>query len=194
MQIQRVLFSLMLAFLVSANCLAQDEKTETSSPKATKAKARAIKATTTQLLKAFGAANLTDEQKEKAAALVEKHIQGVLDARAAEGSFLTAAQKKARTDAIAKAKKDGVKGKKVAAAAVAAMGLSEEQLAEYNAVKKNVNAAQNKIKDAITALLTDEQETSLSKKGKGGKKKDGVAATTGNGKTQKVSLKLPGMT
>lgn len=170
MQVPKILFTMMLACLVCANCLAQDE-TKTSNPKATKAKAKAVKTLTTQLMKAFSAANLTDEQKTKAAALIEKHIGGVMEARKAEASLLTDEQKKARTAAMAKAKEDGLKGAEMNKAVTAALGLSEEKLKELSAAKKKITAAQNKIKNAITGLLTDEQKAAMPKKGKGGKKK-----------------------
>ena len=186
MQIHKILFSLTLAFLVAANCMAQDE-TKTSNPKAKKATARAIKNTTAQMMKAFEPAKLTGEQKEKAQAIIAKHVPKVMAARDAQNSLLSDEQKAKRKEALAKAKESGAKGNRGAAAGVKAMGLSEEELKKYTAAKKKVTEANVKIKDAIMALLTKEQKIAMpapkgkkgaAKKGankKGGKKKDKAA-------------------
>ena len=195
MQITKVWFSLALAVMMAATCVAQDTDKK-KDQKADKAKARAIKNTTAQMMKAFSKANLTDEQKEKATAIVEKHIASLIDARKAQDALLTDEQKKSRTEAVAKAKEDGTKGNKLNVIGTKAMGLSKEKMKEYNAAKKKVNGVTAKMREAITALLTDEQKAAMPKKGarKGKKKKaDGDGAEKGADKTQTVSLKLPGM-
>lgn len=172
MQIHKVLFSLTLAFLVAANCMAQDE-TKTSNPKAKKAAERAVKNATTQMMKAFDAAKLTDEQKEKAAAIIKKHAPNVMAARKAQDSLLSDEQKAKRKTAVAKAKEDGAKGNKATAAGLAALGLSDDEMKKFKEANKKVTAASAKMKEAISALLTDEQKAAMPKrkKGKGGKKK-----------------------
>ena len=203
MQIHKILFSLTLAFLVAANCMAQDE-TKTSN-RAKKATERAIKNTTTQMMKAFEKANLTDEQKEKAQEIIAKHVPDVMAARKAQDSLLSDEQKAKRKEAIAKAKEDGAKGAKTAAAGIEAMGLSEEELKEFTAAKKKVTLANAKIKDAIMALLTKEQMVAMpAKKGKKGKKRAGKEnpakvpgkpaedAGKGEKRAKKNSAKVPG--
>ena len=172
MQITKVLLSLTLALVVSVTCFAQD-----NDKKAKKANERAVKNTTTQMMKFFAKANLTDEQKEKATAVITKHVGDLMAARKAQDSMLTAEQKKARTEAIAKAKKDGAKGGKLAAVGTKALGLSEEDMKKYNAAKKKVNDINMKMREAIMAMLSDEQKAALPKRGgakkgakKGGKK------------------------
>jgi hypothetical protein len=164
MQITKVLLSLTLALVVSVTCFAQD-----NDKKAKKANERAVKNTTTQMMKFFAKANLTDEQKEKATAVIEKHVADLIAARKAQDSMLTAVQKKARTEAIAKAKKDGAKGGKIAAVGTKAMGLSEEEMKKYTAAKKKVNDINMKMRETIMAMLTDEQKAAMPKRG-GGKK------------------------
>jgi hypothetical protein len=187
MHLRKVMFSLVLTCLVAANCVAQDE-----SPKAKKAAERAVANLTKQTMKQFAAAKLTDEQKEKAAAIVKKHVGAVTEARKAQDSILTDDQKKSRTEAIAKAKKDGVKGNKVYAMGVKAMGLSEEEQKKYDKAKKKFQEVQGKMKSALMEILTDEQKAAMPKRGKGNKKKKKNDKATSS--TQTVSLKLPGMT
>jgi hypothetical protein len=189
MQIHKILFSLTLAFLVAANCMAQDE-TKTSNPRAKKATERAIKNTTTQMMKAFEKANLTDEQKQKAQEIIAKHAPKVMAARKAQDSLLSDEQKAKRKEAIAKAKEDGTKGNKSAAAGIKAMGLSDEELKKFSAAKKKVTEANGKIKVAIMALLTKEQKTSMpAPKRKKGAAKKGGAKKSGGKKKDKAAGK-----
>lgn len=193
MQITKVALGLMLALLVTATCVAQDTDKKQDA-KAKKATERAIKNTTAQMMKAFSKANLTDEQKEKAAAVVKKHVPSLIKARKAQEALLTDEQKKNRTEAMAKAKEEGTKGNKLNAVGTKAMALTKEEMKKYNAAKKQVNKVTANMKEAITALLTDEQKALMPKRGnrQGKKKKDGADKEAG--KTQTVSLKLPGMT
>ncbi len=182
MQIHRVLFTMVLGLIVTANCFAQDDA------RAKKQKAKALKSSTKQIMRQFKAAELTDEQKEKATAIIEKHIDSVIEARKASEGLLSDEQKEKRKAGIAAAKEEGLKGNKATNAGIAAMGLSEEKLKEFKQSRNKVKAANAKISAAIKELLTEEQIAALPKKGKRKKMKD--AATT----TQTVSLKLPGMT
>ncbi len=189
----RLFLGLALALCFATVGTAQDE----AKGKA-KGKERALKTTTTQMMKAFEAAELTDEQKKKAAAIVEKHINAVIAARQAVSELLTKDQQKAKQAATKKAKEDGLKGAEATAAVNKALGLSEADMAKYKEAMKKPQEVTAKIKAAITELLTDDQKAALPKpkgkkgaaKGKGKKKKgDG-----GDDKLQTVSLKLPNMT
>ena len=201
MQFTKVFFSLALALIVTATCVAQDaekkvtdKKQDAKADKADKATERAIKTTTAQMMKTFKKANLTDEQKEKAAAVVKKHIGSLMEARKAQAALLTDEQKKSRTEAMAKAKEEGTKGNKLNVVGTKAMEMSEEQTKKYNAAKRKVNQATKKMKEAITALLTDEQKALMPKRGgKRGKLKEEKADDKDADTTQTVSLKLPGM-
>ncbi len=184
MKIHKILFTLSLALIFAANCMAQDE-TKTSRPQAKKAIERAVKSTMTQMMKAFEAAKLTDEQKEKAQVVVAKLVPKIVEARDAQNNLLTEEQKAKRKAALAKAKEEGVKGKKVAASAIKAMELSDEELKKFNEANKKVTQASAKVKEAIMELLTDEQKASMPTPktnkaggkagGKGKKKKDNDA-------------------
>lgn len=189
MQRMKVLFCLMLALTVTTTGFAQDN--DKKKARAKKAMDRAVKNTTTQMMKTFSKADLSDEQKEKAKAIIEKHIGDLIKARKAQDGLLTAEQKKARTEAIAKAKEEGTKGNKLAAIGTKAMGLSEEELKKFTEAKKSVNQATGKIRNAIMELLTDEQKATLPKrKGKRGKKKkDGADKDS----SKLVALTLPEM-
>lgn len=192
MQITKVALGLMLALLVTATCVAQDTDKKQDA-KAKRATERAIKNTTAQMMKTFSKANLTDEQKEQAAAVIKKHVGSLIKARQAQDALLTDEQKKNRTEAMAKAKEEGAKRNKLNAAGTKAMGLTKEEMKKYNAAKKQVTQVTAKMKEAITALLTDEQKALMPKRGnrRGKKKQDG--ADKAADKTQTVSLKLPGM-
>ncbi len=89
--------------------------------------------------------NLTDEQKAK-----------IKDIRAKYGmdTVLTDEQKKARTDAVDAAKKDGKKGRDLFKAAADAVKLTDEQKAK---VKENAKT----MMDEVKKILTDEQKEKL---------------------------------
>ncbi len=169
MQITKVLFTLALALVVSAACFAQDADKKKDG-KGKKADERALKNTTDQMMKFFAKANLTEEQQEKAKEVIAKHVKDLVAARKAQDAMLTDDQKKSRTEAMAKAKEEGVKGNKLAAAGTKALGLSEEEMKKYNAAKKKVNEVNTKMKEAIMAMLTDEQKEAMPKPKAGGKK------------------------
>jgi hypothetical protein len=194
MQLSKVLFSLTLMLLVAANCVAQDDA---KAAKKKKAMDRAVANATKQIMKSFGKVELTEEQQTKAKEIVTTHIAKLQEAKKAQDGLLSDDQKAKRKEGIAAAKEEGVKGNKVWAAGVKAMGLNEEEQKAYDAAKKKVNEVNAAIKKEVMGLLTDEQKAALPKKGKkGGKKKmkKGDDAEEGDGKTQTVSLKLPGMT
>jgi uncharacterized MAPEG superfamily protein len=75
-------------------------------------KVKAIKQMTNQMMRKFAKAELTEEQKEKAVAVIEEHIGGVLEARTAMNGLLTREQRQARTAAVKAAKAEGIKNRK----------------------------------------------------------------------------------
>jgi len=191
MQMRKVLFGLAIALFATSSLVAQDVD-----KKAKKALERATKSATTQMMKQFEKASLTDDQKSKATAIVEKHVKSLMEARKAQDALLSDEQKEKRKAAVAKAKAAGKKGQAMTKAGFEAMGLSDETLKKYNAAKKKVNEVNGKMKAAIMALLSDEQKAAMPKaraKGKG-KGKGKPKKKDGDGETQTVSLKLPNMT
>ena len=178
MQITKICFSVTLLLIVTAVCVAQDAD-EKQDAKAKEATERAIKNATTQMMKSFAKANLTDEQKEKAQAVVKKHIGSLMEARTAQAALLTDEQKKTRIEAMAEARADGAASNKLNGIGTKAMGLTQERLNEYTVAGKKVNEISEKIHAAMTALLTNEQKALMPERGAG--------------KTQTVALKLPNM-
>lgn len=197
MQTKKALLALALIVGLTATSFAQD-----TDKKMKKQLERVAKSTAGQLMKFYEPAKLTDEQKESAMAVIKKHAKKIMEARKAQDGVLTADQKTARKEAIAAAKKEGVKGNKVFKAGFDAMKLSEEEAKKFDEARKKVGEVMDGIKKAINEELTDEQKKAVMSKGKKGKgkgkgkkgkgkdkKEDGAA-----GKTQTVSVKLPSMT
>lgn len=115
---------------------------------------------------------LTDEQKTKAQAIIKEYRPQLADLRKAGG--LTSEQKKARSEAVAKAKADGLKGQDLRKAVQGAVQLTD---AQKDAMKK-VRNLQREVNQKIMALLTDEQKAKIREgRGKSGgrKKKKGSA-------------------
>ena len=110
---------------------------------------------------------LTADQKTKLAALNKEFGPKLAELRAKAASVITKDQKKARAEAMKKAKADGKKGKELQAATNAALALTDDQKKQQAETKKATRALQKEIKAKFAALLTDEQKAKL----KGGKKK-----------------------
>ena len=110
---------------------------------------------------------LTVDQKAKLDALNKEFGPKLAECRKKAASIITADQKKARTEAVKKAKADGKKGKEVQAAANAAVAITADQKKLQAETKKAMGALNKEIRTQFAALLTDEQKAKL----KGGKKK-----------------------
>ena len=110
---------------------------------------------------------LTVGQKTKVEALNKEFGPKLAECRKKAASIITADQKKARTEAVKKAKADGKKGKEVQAAANAAVAITDDQKAQQAETKKAMGALNKEIRTQFAALLTDDQKAKL----KGGKKK-----------------------
>ena len=157
-RITQVAAMLLIAVVASPLMAAPDKKKDKKGHKAHDPSAKILKNV-----------QLTDAQKEQIKKITAEHQGAIKGAKVG----LTADQKKARAEAIKKAKAEGKKGKELKAAADAAAALSDEQ---KEALKK-VGAAMKAYRVAILAVLTDEQKASLKgrKKPKGDKKpKDGA--------------------
>ena len=195
--LKRVVLAMLLVVGLVATTNAQDADKKTK-----KQMERAVKNTAGQMMKFYGPAKLTDEQKEKAMGVIKSHMKELVELRKAQDKLLTDEQKEARKEAMAKAKKDGLKGQKMFQAAFKAMGLSDEEKKEFDKAKKKINEHMNKMKEEINKSLSEDQLGMLKKKGgkkgkKGGKgKKAGKKSKDdkADGGSQEVSLKLPNMT
>lgn len=168
----RTLFSLSLAFAFALPVLADDP----ASPKKPEAAAKAPKkdgdaakpkkqADANKGPQLRGAikqieskVELTDDQKAKVDALVAEMQPKYREAL--KGLKFTKEQQEARKEAQAKAKADGLKGDKAMKAVHEAMKLTPEQ---KSALEQQAAVA-NEFREKVKALLTPEQQASLTKK------------------------------
>jgi len=183
MRTRKILFGLAIAILATNSLVAQDDMS------AEKALARATETTTAQMMKTFARAELTEEQQASAVTIIENHIASLVAAKDAQAATLTEEQIAKKRAAWDQGKADGLKGKKLYAAANDAMGLTEEQQAVYDAAKEKIKTVNTTIRTEIRALLTEEQVAAMPVKA--GKKR---AKKTAQSTPQTVSLKLPNMT
>ena len=166
MLMKKIVFGLVVMFLASATTLmAQDADDAVKKEKSPTKKA------TAKLMKSFKKANLTDEQKANAKAIVGKHVESYLAAKKAADELLTEDQITLQAAAVKKGRTAGLKGKELAAAGLAAMGLTEAQQASYSEADENLNSISKTVQTEILTLLTDEQKAALPKKLRGKKKK-----------------------
>ena len=146
------------------------------------------------LLRPFQKAELTDEQKEKAQALIKKNMESFTALQKEMNNVLNADQKKARRAAQKKAKEQGLKGKKAMEFIWKEVGVDEETVKKIQESSKKLNQARVKLQREIYAMLSDEQKAKVkargikgnNKKGKGKKKKkkkddDGGTESEGDG-------------
>ena len=101
---------------------------------------------------------LSAAQKTKLDALNKEFGPKLAECRAKAGSIVTKDQKKARVEALKKAKADGKKGKELRAAADAALALTADQKAQQAETKKAMMVLNKEIKTQFAAILTDEQK------------------------------------
>ena len=165
MLMKKIVFGLVVMFLASATTLtAQDAVKKEKSP---------TQKATAKLMKSFKKAKLTDEQKTSAKAVVGKHMELYLAAKKAADELLTEDQMALEKAAMKKGRADGLKGKELDAAGLAAIGLTEAQQAGYVEAKAKLSSISKTVKTEILALLTDDQIAALPKKVRGKKKKGG---------------------
>jgi hypothetical protein len=121
-------------------------------------------------------ANLTDEQKKQIDEIKAKYSAPVAEARTAINGVMTKEQRQARQAATAKAREEGKKGEELKAAVDASLTLSEEQKKSLADAEAKMKTLQTEIRQAVLAVLTDEQKQSLGlNKGKKAKKADKAA-------------------
>ena len=122
---------------------------------------------TTVAVKVPKSIELSADQKAKVDALNKEFGPKLAECKKKANSIITADQKKARTEAMKKAKADGKKGKELRAAADAALAITADQKAQQTECRKATSALQKEIRTQFAALLTDEQKAKI----KAGKKK-----------------------
>ena len=110
---------------------------------------------------------LSVDQKAKVDAMNKEFGPKLAECRKKAASIITADQKKARAEAMKKAKADGKKGKELRAVVNAAVAITADQKAQQSECKKAMGALNKEIRTQFAALLTDEQKAKI----KSGKKK-----------------------
>lgn len=149
---------------------------------------------TRQVMSRFKNVEFSDEQKTKIKQITKQFAGKLGELRKETAGLMTADERKARTQALAAARKEGKKYAQALEAANKAAGLSAEKIAKLKAMQTKQQAVQKEITEAVMGILTDDQKAAMSKSRgknkKGGKKTDGNAKDAG----QVVSLKLPNMT
>ena len=113
---------------------------------------------------------LKDDAKKKVEALIAEHEPKIAAAQKKVNDLLTAEQKKARAEATAKAKSDGKKGKEAADAINAAIGLTGDEKAKFDAAQAELQAAIGALRKAVGESLTDEQKAKAGLNAKAKKK------------------------
>ena len=111
---------------------------------------------------------LTADQKTKVDALNKEFGPKLAECRKKAKSIITAEQKKARAEAIKKAKADGKNKKEANAAANAAVAITDDQKAQQTECKKAMGALNKEIRTQFAALLTDEQKAKIRTPGSAG--------------------------
>lgn len=173
-----MLMGLSLAMLLGSPLVAQEEKAEDAKKAKAEAKQTDAKknaetkkadrkgkraSLADQKLKELAKVELTEEQKtqiQELAAEVEPKLE---EARKKVNELIPAETRKARQEAVAKAKAEGKKPEDV----VTAFKLTEEQLAAQKAVRE----VQQGFNKKVNELLTPEQRQALRKNRQAGEKK-----------------------
>lgn len=162
MRTARMVLILAVAVLIASPLLAKEGKK--------KAAAKPAPCPADQYLtRMLADVTLTAEQKTKIDALKKEFGPKLMEARKKVDDVLTADQKKARGEAMKKAKADGKTGKEAAAAVAEAVKLTDDQKAKQAEAQKAVSALTKELDKAARDLLTPEQKAALKKAG-GGKK------------------------
>lgn len=114
-----------------------------------------------QLTKKLEGVGLTDDQNAKLKAITAEFTPKFAELNKKMAASLTDEQKKAKAEAVAKAKADGKKGKEAADAVAAAVTLTDEQKKTEQEVKDGLKKLGSELNQAVMALLTPEQKAKL---------------------------------
>jgi len=111
--------------------------------------------------------NLSEEQKAKIEQLRKEYEPKLAELRAKLDSILTEDQKKAREEAIRKAKEAGKTGRELAEAIRNAFQLTEEQQNKMKEVRSQMAQLFQEIREKLMGILTDEQKAQIRRFGEG---------------------------
>lgn len=114
------------------------------------------------------AETLTDEQKAKIEAIAKEYQPKLNELKKKLAGVVTPQQRKARAEALKKARQEGKKGKEALKAAEEAAGLSEDQKKQVKDIQKQIAELTRELRAKIAEVLTPEQRAKLpgQKKGK----------------------------
>ena len=114
---------------------------------------------TASLEKKLQKADLPSDAKGKADKVLAEYRPKLREAQRAADDVLTAEQRAARTSAQKAARQAGKKRKEAAAEVAAALKLTDEQKAKYNAAERELKKVQSDMMGALKGVLTSEQLT-----------------------------------
>jgi len=129
-------------------------------------KDRSQRDATAALSKKLQKADLPTEAREKANKVISEYGPKIREATAAREGVLTSEQKSVRAAAQKAGKEAGKKRKDLAAEALAAMKLTDEQKTKYNAAEKELAKAQNEMQKALRGVLSADEQAKVGLKNK----------------------------
>lgn len=104
---------------------------------------------------------LTAEQKEKIAAINKEFAPKLAEANKKLESILSEDQRKARAEALKKAREEGKKGKEAAESVAAATKITDDQKVKFEEAQKAVATIRKEALEKAAAVLTDEQKAKV---------------------------------
>ncbi|NOX57021.1 MAG: M3 family metallopeptidase [Planctomycetes bacterium] len=120
---------------------------------------------------------LSDEQKAKVDELRKEFAPKFAALRKEQNEILTPEQKKARRDALRKAKQEGKSFREAAKEIAKSMNLTDEQKEKMAEIAKKRKELTAELREKLLTILTDEQKAKLPKRGvRRGKKAAGPGA------------------
>lgn len=118
------------------------------------------------VVKKVEAAGLTEEQKTNVNAIADEYGPKYIEQDVRLTASLSKEQKKARKEAQAKVKTDGLKGKQAADAVAAAVKLTDDQKKLESEIKEAQKKLTEELTTAVMNVLTPEQKEKLASENK----------------------------
>jgi Spy/CpxP family protein refolding chaperone len=162
----KTMIVLALVVAVAAPLSAADDAKEKKKPR----KGQGNPAVAAMMTK-LKAVELTDDQEAKIKEVAASFTGKFKDAQAKLSEVLGPDQRKARADAMKKAREDGKKGKELQEAAYAALNLDADKLAELKKQEAAIKELQTGFTAAVREVLTAEQIEKAGLRGGKGKGK-----------------------
>ena len=145
-----------LTVCVASSAGAQDETKK-------KRNQRGGKQITNQLMGRYKKVEFTAEQKTKVDEITKKFVSDIQAIRKENQALLTPEQRKARAAAMKAARAEGKKWKDIQTDVNEASKIDESVMAKMKELQQKTQATQKSAREAIEAVLTDEQKSLLPK-------------------------------